>query len=296
MGEERQIGDLSERRVRDGDVAIDAGFFARANNQRLAAEVARTYQLGGPALLGATACSSGNAAIAMAYDLISEGAVERMVVGGADTFHAPHLLRVSAHGALSASICRPFDRAVTASRSGRARELLVLESLEGARRRARAARGDRGYGISNDAHHFTAPGPMARASCARSTNARDQRLAREQIDYVSAHGTGTPYNDAGESEMMVKAFGARARQVPISSIKSMIGHTNGAASAIEAVACALAIEHDEVPPTANLEEPDPEFDLDYVPKVGRKHPVSTCLSLAAGFGGFNVCLALRRAP
>jgi 3-oxoacyl-(acyl-carrier-protein) synthase len=93
---------------------------------------------------------------------------------------------------------------------------------------------------------------------------------------------------------MQKVFGARAKQVPISSIKSMIGHTNGPASVIEAVACALAIRHNAVPPTARLQEPDAEFDLDYVPGKGRAQPVSTCLSLAAGFGGYNVCLVLKR--
>ena len=116
----------------------------------------------------------------------------------------------------------------------------------------------------------------------------------EEVDYVSAHGTGTAYNDRGESEAMQTLFGLRAKRVPISSIKSLIGHTNGAASAIEAVACALAIEHNAVPPTAGFSEPDPEFDLDYVPGVGRAHQVDTCLSLAAGFGGFNACLVLKR--
>lgn len=298
MGEERQIGDLSERRIKDGDVAIDAGFFGRSNNQRLASEVARRYQLGGPALLGATACSSGNAAIAMAYDLIAEGAVERMVVGGADTFTRLIYCGFQRMGALSASICRPFDRRRDGVSFGEGAGVLVLESLESARRRGARVRAEiAGYGISNDAHHVTAPGPHGEGFVrAIAQTLAVTGIAREQIDYVSAHGTGTQYNDAGESEMMVKAFGERASEVPISSIKSMIGHTNGAASAIEAVACALAIERGEVPPTANLEEPDPGFDLDYVPKVGRKHAVSTCLSLAAGFGGYNVCLALRRAP
>jgi 3-oxoacyl-[acyl-carrier-protein] synthase II len=119
-------------------------------------------------------------------------------------------------------------------------------------------------------------------------------LSADQVSYVSAHGTGTPYNDKGESEFMLTLFGARAKQVPISSIKSIIGHTNGAASAIETVACALAIEHGAVPPTVNWREPDAEFDLDYVPGKGRAHEVDVCLNLAAGFGGHNVCLVLRR--
>jgi len=296
MGEERQIGDLSERRLEAGDDAVDAGFFSRVSNHRLAAEVARAYGLGGPVLLGATACSSGNAAIALAYDLIAEGVVERMVVGGADTFTRLIYCGFSRMGALSAGICRPFDQKRDGVSFGEGAAVLVLESLASAERRKARVRAEVvGYGISNDAHHVTAPGPHGEGF----VRAIDQTLAtagiaRESIDYVSAHGTGTQYNDAGESEMMLKAFGERAREVPISSIKSMIGHTNGAASAIEAVACVLALENQAVPPTTNLTEPDPSFALDYVPGVGRAHAVTTCLSLAAGFGGFNVCLALKR--
>jgi 3-oxoacyl-[acyl-carrier-protein] synthase II len=296
MGEERQIGDLSERRAADVASVVDAGFFGRINNHRLAAQIAERYELGGPVLLGQTACSSGNAAISMAYDLIAEGAVERMIVGGADTFTRLIYCGFQRMGALSASICRPFDRRRDGVSFGEGAGVLVLESLDAARQRNARIRGEiAGYGISNDAHHVTAPGPHGEGF----VRAIDQvlaltGLAREHIDYVSAHGTGTQYNDAGESEMMVKTFGDRARDVPISSIKSMIGHTNGAASTIEAVACVLALERQEVPPTARLEEPDPGFDLDYVAGVGRPHRMSTCVSLAAGFGGFNVCLALRR--
>jgi len=221
-----------------------------------------------------------------------------MIVGGSDTFTRLIYCGFQRMGALSASICRPFDRRRDGVSFGEGAAALVLESLESATQRGARVRAEiAGYGISNDAHHVTAPGPHGEGF----VRAIDQALAvtgiaRDQIDYVSAHGTGTQYNDAGESEMMAKAFGARAKQVPISSIKSMIGHTNGAASAIEAVACVLALEQQAVPPTARLEEPDPGFDLDYVPGIGRPHSLSTCLSLAAGFGGFNVCLALKRCP
>lgn len=296
MGEERQVGDLSERRAKDAQAAVDAGFFMRSMNHRLAQVVAQRYALGGPALLTATACSSGNAAIALAYDLIQSGVVTRMVVGGADTFTRLIYCGFRRMGALSAGICRPFDKSRDGVSFGEGAGALVLESLSAAKARGAKIYGEiAGYGISNDAHHVTAPGPNGEGFARAIEQAlATTGIAREQIGYVSAHGTGTPYNDKGESEAMVKAFGARAKLVPISSIKSMIGHTNGAASVIEAVACLLAIAHREVPPTANFSEPDPEFDLDYVPRVGRAHPVDTCLSLAAGFGGFNVCLALGR--
>jgi 3-oxoacyl-[acyl-carrier-protein] synthase II len=173
---------------------------------------------------------------------------------------------------------------------------IVLESLEHAQARgARVLAELAGYGMSNDAHHITAPGPHGEGFVRAVHQALAQSgLSLEQVSYVSAHGTGTPYNDKGESEAMTTLFGARAKGVPVSSIKSILGHTNGAASAIETVACVLAIQHGAVPPTAGWREPDPEFDLDYVPTKGRLHPVDVCLNLAAGFGGHNVCLVLRR--
>jgi 3-oxoacyl-[acyl-carrier-protein] synthase II len=251
MGEERQVGDLSERRKSQGDASLDAGFFERVNNHRLPAQIANAFGFGGPVSLTTTACRSGNAAIAQSIDLVSFG---------------------EGAGAV------------------------VIESLEHANERgARVLAELVGYGISNDAHHITAPGPHGEGFVRATQQAlATSGVSADQISYVSAHGTGTPYNDKGESEFMVTLFGARAKQVPISSIKSVIGHTNGAASAIETVACVLAIEHQAVPPTISWREPDPEFDLDYVPGKGRSHPVDVCLNLAAGFGGHNVCLIIRR--
>ncbi len=295
MGEERQTGDLSERRIQKGEVGVDAGFFSRSNNHRLAAAIARRYELGGPVLLTTTACSSGNAAIALAYDLIATGVVERVLVGGADTFTRLIYCGFRRMGALSAGICRPFDRQRDGVSFGEGAGVLVLEALASARRRGARVRAEiAGYGASNDAYHVTAPAPGGEGFVrAIAQTLATISIAPEQVDYVSAHGTGTSYNDRGESEAMVAAFGAHANEIPMSSVKSMIGHTNGAASAIEAVVCTLALEHQAVPPTANLAEPDPDFDLDYVPGVGRGRRVEHCLSLAAGFGGHNVCLALR---
>lgn len=293
MGEERQVGDLTERRIAGGD--IDAGFFTRSNNHRLASVIARQYELAGPVLLTETACSAGNAAIALAYDLIASGAVERMIVGGADTFTRLIYCGFRRMGALSSGICRPFDRERDGVSFGEGAGAVVLESLEGARARGARVRAEvAGYGASNDAHHVTAPGPHGEGFVRAIQQAlATTGIAPEQVGYVSAHGTGTAYNDRGESEALITAFGEHAKRVPISSIKSMIGHTNGAASVIEAVACTLALAHQAIPPTANLNEPDPGLELDYVPCVGRAQALQTCLSLAAGFGGFNVCLVLR---
>ena len=174
---------------------------------------------------------------------------------------------------------------------------MVLEDQEVARERGARIYGElAGYGISNDAYHMTAPDPTGDGVIRAMRQALETTdTDTNEVDYVSAHGTGTPYNDVGEARAMKVVFGDRARSIPISSVKSMIGHTNGAAGAIESIVCALALVHQAVPPTANLDEPDPDCDLDCVPGVGRPMRVDTCLNLAAGFGGSNVCLVIKRA-
>jgi 3-oxoacyl-[acyl-carrier-protein] synthase II len=296
MGEERQIGNLSERRKEQGDASIDAGLFERVNNHRLPAQVANVFGFGGPVSLMTTACSSGNAAIAHSFDLVASGEADLMLAGGADVLTRLIYCGFQRMGVLSKSFCRPFDKDRDGVSFGEGAGAVVIESLEHAQKRgARVLAELAGYGISNDAHHITAPGPHGEGFVRATEQALSTTgLRADMVSYVSAHGTGTPYNDKGESEFMVTLFGARAKQVPISSIKSIIGHTNGAASAIETVACVLAIEHGAVPPTISWREPDAEFDLDYVPGKGRAHAVDVCLNLAAGFGGHNVCLVIRR--
>jgi 3-oxoacyl-[acyl-carrier-protein] synthase II len=296
MGEERQVGDTSERRKANPEAGVDAGFLERVNNHRLGAEVAKAFGFGGPVLVTTTACSSGNAAIAHAFDLVASGEADVVVAGGSDVFTRLIYCGFQRMGVLSASICRPFDKGRDGVSFGEGAGVVVVESLPHAQARGARIRAELGgYGISNDAHHITAPGPHGEGFVRAVHQALSHSgLSAGDVDYVSAHGTGTPYNDKGESEFMQTVFGARAKQVPISSIKSIIGHTNGAASAIETVACILAIEHRAIPPTINWREPDPEFDLDYVPSRGREHDVDVCLNMAAGFGGHNVCLVIRR--
>jgi 3-oxoacyl-[acyl-carrier-protein] synthase II len=296
MGEERQIGDLDERVLRAGAAAIDGGFFECAANHRLGALVAERYGLGGPVVSNTTACSSGNAALAWAYDLVASGAADAVLAGGADTLTRVTYCGFSRMGALSKGVCRPFDKNRDGVAFAEGAAMLLLEDLAHARRRgARAYAELAGYGLSNDAYHLTAPDPNGDGVVRAIRQALETTgTASDSIDYVSAHGTGTPYNDLGEMRAMQTVFGARASAVPISSVKSMIGHTNGAAGAIEAIACALAIARQAIPPTANLVEPEPGFDLDFVPGRGRPARVETVLNLGAGFGGFNVCTVLKR--
>ena len=298
MGEERQVSAIGDRWPAEGSASIDGGFLARASNHSLAARLARRFGLGGPALLSATACASGNAALSWGYDAVASGAADVMLAGGVDVLTRAIYAGFTRMGALSKSACRPFDKRRDGVSFGEAGAFLILEEMEHARRRGARIRAElAGFGLSNDAHHITAPEPsgegfahaMRRALAASGT-------PLDAVDYVSAHGTGTQYNDVAETRALKSVFGERAGQVPMSSIKSMIGHSNGAAGAVEAVTCVLALQKQAAPPTAGLEEPDPECDLDYVPGRARPIRLETCLNLSAGFGGFNVCTVWKRVP
>lgn len=298
LGEERQLNHVSERRAEQGDDAIGADFFQLADNTRLPLSIAREHELVGPLLLNATACSSGNAATAWAYDLVADGTVDMMLAGGADTLTRVTYCGFARMNALSKSTCKPFDKDRDGVSFGEGAGVMVLEELEHARRRSARIYAELcGYGISNDAHHITAPEPSGEGFARAIKQALEStQTPRSAVDYVSAHGTGTAYNDIGEALALKEVFGELSRDLPVSSIKSMLGHTNGAASAIESVACALALLHRALPPTANLSEPDPRIELDLIRDRGRAANVRTCLNMAAGFGGFNVCLVLKEAP
>jgi 3-oxoacyl-[acyl-carrier-protein] synthase II len=298
MAEERQIGQLSERWAAQGADSVDGAFLARANSHKLAASIARSFGMGGPVLFNATACSSGNAAIAWAFDAIADGAADVMLAGGADTFTRSLFCGFSRMSALSKTVCKPFDKNRDGVSFGEGAGVLVVEELEHARRRDATILAEvLGYGLSNDAYHVTAPEPNG-AGFARAIEQAlsSAGVAAADIGYICAHGTGTQYNDQGEVRAMKAVFGERAASIPMSSIKSTIGHTNGAAGALAAIACILALIHQTVPPTANLTEPDPEFGMDFVMGKGRATKISTCLNMSAGFGGANACLLLARAP
>jgi len=298
MGLERHISDLSQRWSAEGSAAIDGSFGLRVDNHRLPALIAARHELGGPVWHNATACSSGNASTAWAFDTIVRGDSDVMLAGGVDTFTRSLFSGFARMGALSKTVCKPFDKSRDGVSFGEGAGVLVLEELEHARGRgAKVLAEIVGYGISNDAHHVTAPDPngtgYARAmSQALSTS----NIEAARVGYICAHGTGTPYNDLGEVRAIRAVFGDLAPRIPISSIKSIIGHTNGAAGALASIACILSLQDQRIPPTANLTEPDPEFGLDFVMGQAREVAFDYCLNLSAGFGGFNACILLGRAP
>lgn len=250
-----------------------------------------------------TACASGTQAIGDAAEVLRRGAASVMITGGTE---AP-ICEVGLAGfcvmrALSTRndeperASRPFERDRDGFVAGEGAGILILETLERAQARgARIYAEVLGLGSSNDAYHLTAPPPDAGGAVrAMRWALRDAGLESTDIDYINAHGTATPHNDHSETLAIKSLFGAGAYRVPISSTKSMIGHCLGAAGALEAITTIRALQEGLIPPTINLDQPDPECDLDYVPHTARKAPITMALSNSFGFGGQNASLALGR--
>jgi 3-oxoacyl-[acyl-carrier-protein] synthase II len=257
----------------------------------------------GPSTAVATACAAGSNSIGDAFRIIQLGHADAMVCGGAESAITPlGVAGFASARALSfrnddpATASRPFDAGRDGFVIGEGSGVLVLERLEHAQERgARILAEIVGYGMSCDAHHITAPSPGGVGGAeAMRLALQDGGLEPESVDYVNAHGTSTPANDANETSAIKSALGDHAYAVPVSSTKSMTGHLLGGSGGIEAVAAILAIQHGIVPPTINYQNPDPACDLDIVPNQARERRIDVVLSNSFGFGGHNVCLAFRR--
>jgi len=250
---------------------------------------------GGPRLTVSTACSSGANALGIAVDWIRSGLTDVVLCGGTDSLCRMTFSGFNALQALDRVPCRPFDRHRAGLTLGEGAALFVLEGWSRARARDATILGELvSYGTSADAHHLTQPRPDGAGQIAALRRAlAEGGIAAEEIDYVNAHGTGTPLNDVIETRTLKAVLGPHAYRIPISSTKSMIGHCLGAAGAIEALASLLAIRGGFVPPTATLAEPDDECDLDYVPRTSRAAAVRTVVSNSYGFGGNNTSVILR---
>ena len=266
--------------------------------------LAAEYGLRGPVFSCLTACAASTQAIGEATDLIRSGRADLMLAGG--THSMIHPLGVTGFNLLTAistdhkdepwRASRPFDRDRGGFVLGEGSTIMVLEELEHARARgARIWAEVTGFGTSADAYRMTDIHPEGRGPAAAMRAALDDAdVGPEDIDYISAHGTGTTENDKVETLAVKIVFGDYAPKVPLSSVKSALGHLIAAAGATELMTCVLAIRDQILPPTLNLENPDPECDLDYVPNVARKAKVEVCLSNSFGFGGQNDSLVVRR--
>jgi 3-oxoacyl-[acyl-carrier-protein] synthase II len=260
--------------------------------------LAQQFGCGGPRLTVSTACSSGGNALGIAADWVRWGRVPAVLCGGADSLCRMTFSGFNALQALDTVPCRPFDRRRAGLSLGEGAAMFVLEDFERARARGATVYAEFvGYGVSADAHHITQPRPDgAGALLAMQRALEDSGVHADEIDYVNAHGTGTPLNDVIETRALHALLGVGAHRVPVSSTKSMIGHCLAAAGAIEALACVVALREGFVPATATLVEPDPECDLDYVPRTTRTGvALRTVLSNSYGFGGNNTSIVLRAA-
>lgn len=255
----------------------------------------------GPSWSPVSACATGAHAIGEAFRTIQRGDADVAICGGAEAAITP--LGIGGFTAMRAmstrnddpqGASRPFDKDRDGFVQGEGAGVLVLEELEHAKKRGANILGEIvGYGANADAFHITAPSDEGAPACIRLC-LEDGGIHPEEVGYINAHGTSTPLNDANETAAIKKVFGDHARKLAVSSTKSMIGHTLGAAGGIEAVITVLAITRGVLPPTINYTTPDPECDLDYVPNVAREQRVDVALSNSFGFGGTNVVLAFRR--
>jgi 3-oxoacyl-[acyl-carrier-protein] synthase II len=268
-----------------------------------AAQVSMRYGLTGPVMTQVAACASGVIAFQDALRLIRTGECDVVLAGGSEAPLLPIAFAALGNmGALSKRndepqrASRPFDRDRDGFLFGEGAAVCVIESAEHALARSARIRAEViGAALTADAFHISAPEPTGRGAAMAMTGAlRDAGVAPDEIDYIVAHGTSTPLNDVTETRAIRSAFGDHAYRVPISSPKSMVGHLLGAAGAVAGLAAIGAIETGWIPPTANLEHPDPECDLDYVPLVKRQARVDTAIVNGFGFGGQNAVAVFRR--
>lgn len=257
----------------------------------------------GPNVCAVTACASASNAIGDAFRLLERGDADVIIAGGAESVITPlgiaafaSAKTLSTHNDAPEKASRPFDVARDGFVMGEGAGVLVLETLEHAQKRgARIHAEIVGYGLSADAYHMTSPAPEGEGAVRAMRKAlKDAGLEPQDVDYINAHGTSTVLNDKLETQAIKTVFGEHAKAIAISSTKSMTGHLLGAAGGIEAVATVLAIENDLAPPTINLEHPDPECDLDYVPDHARSLDIDVAMSNSLGFGGHNASLIFRK--
>ena len=296
---EREHGKL----LNGGPNKISPFFIPSAIVNLASGQISIRYGAKGPNSATATACSASAHAVGDSFKIIERGAAEMMICGGSEATITP--MGVGGFAAMKAlstrnddpqHASRPWDAGRDGFVVGEGAGILILESLEHAQKRSAPILAEIvGYGMSGDAYHMTQPEENGDGAYRVMMAAlKDAKLTPNDIDYVNAHGTSTPIGDVIETRALKRVFGDRAKKVPISSTKSMTGHLLGGAGGLEAGISVLALRDQTLPPTINLENPDPECDLDYVPNHARKTPVEYALSNSFGFGGTNAALIFRR--
>ncbi len=295
-GEIQILEKVNYLRHEKGEENVDPSLFLKHPCVNMPSNISIEFGFKGPSTIIPTACAAGNYAIGYACDLIKLGRADIMLAGGSDPFSKVAFVGFSRLNAIAPDVCQPFDKNRKGLLVGEGAGMLVLESLEDAlARNANIYAEILGYGLSCDGYHITIPHPEGNGIISAMEKALiSAKIKPEDVQYISAHGTGTVANDKAETISIKKVFGEHSKNLAISSIKSMLGHTMGAASAIEAIACALTIKEGVVPPTINYKTKDPECDLDFVPNVKREMQVDIAMNNAYAFGGNNSSLILKK--
>ncbi len=294
MGESQTFQKINEAWIKNKDAVIDPMHIQILPTDSLPRNVAQEFGLCGPSYVIPTACAAGNYAIGYAFDRIRSGEAGIMLAGGTDAFSRIAFIGFNRLLAVAPEKVQPFDKFRKGMMVGEGAGIVVVEPLESALNRGAAIYAEiLGYGLSCDAHHMTAPYSEGIAE-AIAKALKESGIKAQDVDYYNAHGTGTPANDKEECLAIKKVFADNYKLLAVSSIKSMLGHTMGAASAIEAIACSLAVKDDVIPPTINFQTPDPDCDIDCVPNACRQQKVSIALNNASAFGGNNACLVLKK--
>ena len=257
---------------------------------------ASRWENSGPRATISNACSSGAHAIGLAADWLRLGKCEIALAGGFDGLGISTLAGLSILRTISPGELRPFDRNRSGTIFGEGGAMLILETQSSMRKRGAAPLAEfLGWSVNSNAYHLTAPDKDGAGLASVMRRAlQNAEIGAEKIGYINAHGTGTPFNDLAETQAIHTVFGARAKELAVSSIKAATSHTMGAAGALEAIATILALQNGILPPTLNLETPDPDCDLDYVPNVAREAKIEVALSNSSGIGGNNASLVLGR--
>jgi 3-oxoacyl-[acyl-carrier-protein] synthase II len=299
IGGLKSMEDECKRLFERGPTRVSPFTIAMMISNMASGIVSMEYDLRGPNMCIVTACATANNSLGEAWRIIKFGDADAFLAGGCEATITP--IGIAGFAAMKAlslrndeptEACRPFDRDRDGFIMGEGAGIMVIEELEHAKRRgARIYCELAGYGCTADAYHMTAPLPDGEgAARAMQIAMKHARLNPEDIDYINAHATSTPIGDACETKAIKRALGDHAYKTPVSSTKSMTGHLLGAAGGVELAACALAIKHGVIPPTTNLENPDPECDLDNVPNTAREAKIKVAMSNSFGFGGHNATL------
>ncbi|MDP2939973.1 MAG: beta-ketoacyl-[acyl-carrier-protein] synthase family protein [Candidatus Omnitrophota bacterium] len=293
MGESQLMEHMDRIWTTRGDKYIDSMHIFLYPTSIIPTEIAQEFKLHANNLIFSNACAAGNYSIGYAFDLIKNERADLMLAGGVDAFSRINFVGFGRLYAIAPEICQPFDKNRKGMLVSEGAGMLVLESLESAlKRKAPIYAEILGYGLSCDAYQMTTASVEGVAECLKKS-LRESNIKPEDVDYISAHGTGTPTNDKVECAAIKNVF-KNYKKIPISSIKSMLGHTMGAAAAIEAIVCCLTIKNGIIPPTINYETADPNCDIDCVPNEARKQTVNIALNNSQAFGGNNACVVLRK--